>query len=141
MFNKNKAIKVGFLGSSGLIIFYFGIMILTMPSLKEVWYNFAQFWYFILLLVIGFGVQMGLWISLREHSKGGGAMSATSGTASGVSMLACCAHHLIEVLPILGISGATIFLARYQKLFLILGVTINLLGVVYLLNLYKKTYN
>ena len=67
-----------------------------------------------------------------------GAVPGASGTMSGTAMVACCAHHLADVLPILGVSGATIFLAQYQKSFLILGVSINLLGIAYMLCLSQK---
>ena len=48
-------------------------------------------------------------------------------------MLACCAHHLSDVLPILGVSGAAVFLSAYQTPLLWLGLAMNLAGVAYLL--------
>ncbi len=138
--NKQKSILFGVLASFALGLFYLIIMFLTMPSAKEVWVNFVQFWYFIIILVIGFGVQIGFWFFLKNCSKehSGGVISGASGTASGGAMLACCAHHLVDILPIVGFSGAAIFLAQYQKTFLVLGVAINLFGVAYMLNLYEK---
>jgi len=48
-------------------------------------------------------------------------------------MLACCAHHLTDVLPILGLSGAAVFLNAYKTPLLWLGIVMNLAGIVYLL--------
>ena len=48
-------------------------------------------------------------------------------------MLACCAHHLTDVLPILGLSSAAIFLNLYKTPLLWLGIGMNLVGIVYML--------
>jgi hypothetical protein len=48
-------------------------------------------------------------------------------------MLACCAHHLTDVLPLLGVSAAAVFLNAYKTPLLWLGVLMNLAGVAYLL--------
>ena len=49
------------------------------------------------------------------------------------AMLACCAHHLADILPIVGVSGAAIFLNAYKTPLLWLGVVMNLAGVAYLI--------
>ena len=61
-----------------------------------------------------------------------------SGGASTVSMVACCAHHLTEVLPVLGFAGAATVLATYQSVFLLAGVLANLGGLVYVLGLLRR---
>jgi hypothetical protein len=48
-------------------------------------------------------------------------------------MLACCAHHLADILPIVGLSGAAIFLNAYKTPLLWLGILMNLAGVAYLI--------
>ena len=48
-------------------------------------------------------------------------------------MLACCAHHLTELLPILGVSGAAVFLSAYKTELLWIGVGMNLMAIAYLL--------
>ena len=48
-------------------------------------------------------------------------------------MLACCSHHLADILPIVGISGAALFLNAYKTPLLSLGISMNLVGIVYLL--------
>jgi presenilin-like A22 family membrane protease len=53
-------------------------------------------------------------------------------------MVACCAHHLTDVLPLVGLAGAAFFLAAYQWLFLLLGVLSNLVGLVFMLGQLRK---
>jgi len=44
-------------------------------------------------------------------------------------MVACCAHHLADVLPFLGLAGVSIFLVRYQIPILLLSLAINIIGI------------
>lgn len=124
-----KEIYWGTLGALGLLGFYLLITKLTgMPS-SQIW----ALWPWILVLTVGFGIQVGLYTHLRSCQKGSdGKVVATSGGISGLGMVACCAHHLTEVLPILGLSAAALFLVQYQTWFLALGVVSNLLGIGYL---------
>lgn len=138
---KIKAILWGIIASIAMSGFYLLIMFLTMPSASEVWYKFSQFWYLISGIIIGFGSQIGLWVYIKNYHQAhhpSGALPGASGAFSGGAMVACCAHHLVDILPILGLSAATIFLAQYQKPFLIIGLSINLLGIAYMLSLLDK---
>jgi hypothetical protein len=53
-------------------------------------------------------------------------------------MVACCAHHLTDVLPVIGLAGAATLLATYQDVLLLLGVLSNVVGVTYMLGLLRK---
>ena len=57
---------------------------------------------------------------------------AATGGISATSMVACCAHHLVDVLPILGFSALFLFLAKYQLFFIILGITSNIIGIIFM---------
>jgi len=128
----------GLLSSFGMAAFYAGIMFISMPY-REVWLSFFSVWYLIIGIVIGFGIQIGLWVFVKNcMGRHHGAVPGASGAMSGGAMVACCAHHLADVLPVLGLSGAAIFLSQYQKPFLILGLSINFLGVAYMLHIVKK---
>ncbi len=48
-------------------------------------------------------------------------------------MVACCAHHLTDVLPMLGLSSAALFLGTYKTWFLAFGLVSNLAGIAFLL--------
>lgn len=40
--------------------------------------------------------------------------------------------HAVDVLPILGVSGAALFLTEYQREFLMIGVFANAIGILYM---------
>lgn len=77
------------------------------------------------LVVGGFGVQLGLWSWLRQGSR----MVAGTGGMGGLAMAACCAHHVSEVVPFLGVAGVAVFLTEYQKELLMVGVVANGIGI------------
>lgn len=92
------------------------------------------------LLIFGFGIQMGLFWLLRkgmhvsnQDRSDSKITSGTSTAVSGMAMVACCAHHAVDVLPILGLSAAALFLTQYQEQFLIFGVISNLIGIAMML--------
>jgi len=49
-------------------------------------------------------------------------------------MISCCAHYLVNILPIIGISGLAVFIGQYQTELFIAGALSNLLGITYLAN-------
>lgn len=55
-----------------------------------------------------------------------------------MAMVACCAHHLTDVLPLVGLAGAAVFLSSYQSLFLLLGVLSSFVGITYMLGLLRR---
>lgn len=97
--------------------------------------QFAKFWYFIIALALGFGVQVGLYTSLRQlvgQQKMSGKMVAASGTTSAAAMISCCAHYLVNILPVLGVTGFITVVAQYQTQLFWLGLAFNLAGILYI---------
>jgi hypothetical protein len=133
-----RPLLIGALAVAGLLLFYLGII-----TLAQDWTHARQqLWedrWFVAAIALGFGTQMGLYSYLRTlhqhiHTRGVVASTGTSTTA----MLACCAHHLTEVLPLIGLSGAAIFLNAYKTPLLWLGILMNGLGIVYLLHQIRR---
>ncbi len=122
----------GFCGALGLLLIYFSIMTLA-SSFETAIQQFIQLWIWMTALVLGFGIQIALYAHLRQTIKISGATPAVSGGISTTSMIACCAHHLTDVLPFLGLSAAAIFLTKYQTLFLTIGILSNLVGITLML--------
>lgn len=97
-------------------------------------------------LFLGFGIQMALYTILKKRlfiplagSTKSGMITGASGTTSTIAMVACCAHHVTDVLPILGLSAAAAFLAEYQSIFMLVGLVVTYLGVaVMLLIIYRE---
>lgn len=105
----------------------------------------ADDWYFVVPIVIGFGTQVGLFVRsravLRLHA-GRGASAALTGAGTGTStasMVACCAHHLTDVLPVLGLSGAALFLNDYRTPLMLAGIATNALGIVLMVRLLRRS--
>lgn len=138
---KNKPIIIGAIGATGLLIIYFGILTWA-NSLSHALEQFSQMWYWISILVVGFGIQLGLYsyirFNIRKKVTGATAEVAAAGGISTGSMIACCAHHITDVLPIIGLSAAAVFLVKYQFPFILLGIFSNLVGVTMMLNVIQK---
>ncbi len=139
------------LGSSLMAGVYFGIL-----TWAQGWdYASSQFllnrWY-VVPIWVGFGIQAALYSILRfrlfiptsipGHTGAMTPISGVMGTSGGTSvtaMVACCLHHVTDVLPILGLSAAASFLTRYQRPFMLVGLAMNLIGIgVMLFVLYRE---
>lgn len=62
-----------------------------------------------------------------------GAVAAAGGAGAGAStigMVACCAHHLADVAPFIGATGAAAFLTDYRIPFMVVGIGVNAVGVI-----------
>lgn len=127
------SIVKGLLGILALLAFYFGVV-----SLVSGW-NFAleQFgdnWGWIVSLAVGFGVQIGLFAHLRAlHRRISGGAVAASGAASGVAMISCCAHYLVNIVPVIGVSGLATVIGQYQTEIFLVGLLANLAGIGYMM--------
>jgi len=140
--------KAVFWGSSATLLllgFYFFVL-----SLVSGWNfaqtQFAEFWFWVIALSIGFGVQIGLYTYLRNamrSPRAGGGVVAVSGTASTAAMISCCAHYLVNILPVLGASGLLVIIGQYQTEFFWIGAVFNLFGIAYIGNeviKFKRSY-
>lgn len=127
-------------GVVGLSLFYYLLLFLITQDPSHPFSQFMLFQPWMSLLILGFGIQIGLYNLMRKgmyfslQTASDARMAAgTSSTVSGMAMVACCAHHAVDLLPILGLSAATVFLSQYQQQFLIFGVVTNLLGILLML--------
>lgn len=120
------------LGMAGLMALY-----LILVSLAEGWSHavellFEDAW-LVGPIMAGFGVQVGLYTYLKTGlhaaAHGTGALTGAGGGTSTAAMVACCAHHITDVLPLLGLSAAATFLAEYRIPFMLVGLATNLIGI------------
>jgi len=96
--------------------------------------------YFVAAIASGFALQIGLFVYLRRllsrRARGSAGAAAAGGTGSSTAaMLACCAHHVTDALPVLGLSGAAIFLNDYRIPVMLTGILVNMGGVAFMLRL------
>lgn len=129
-----KSIIYGSLAAMILLIIYFSVV-----SLISGWWfalsQFNRFWYFIVGLAIGFGIQIGLYAYLKtflRQKNNTGKVLAVSGATSTAAMLSCCAHYLANILPIIGVSGIVGLAGQYQIELFWLGLVLNIFGIIYI---------
>ncbi len=92
------------------------------------------------LVALGFGAQIGLYAYLRlvihaARAAGATAMTGAGASTSTLGMLACCAHHLTDLAPLVsltgasGLSGAIGFFTEWKYAFIALGLVMNGIGM------------
>ena len=96
--------------------------------------------YLLAAIAFGFGLQAALYTHLRLAIRGRLSRSSTATAVGGtgtstVAMVACCAHHAADALPMLGLSGAAVFLNDYRLAFMAVGLGMNAIGVAFMLRL------
>jgi len=137
----SKPVIWAIIAGAALLSVYFLILSLA-NSFSHAVEQFKELWYWIVLLVLGFGLQVGLYTYIRGRLRMKAAAATTSVAAAGgvstTSMVACCAHHLADVLPLIGLSAAAVFLNRFQTLFILLGVLSNIVGITMMLRLIQR---
>ena len=133
-------VAAGFLGSGALALLYFGIVSLAESPAHALELFWDDRW-IVLPIILGFGVQAALYVILKKRlfvpaAGAGAATTAYTGASGGMStmaMVACCAHHVTDVLPILGLTAAATFLAQYRVVFMLVGLATTLLGILFML--------
>src|SRR3990172_8145762 len=124
------------IGSTLMAGVYFGIL-----TWAQGWdYAASQFalnrWY-VLPIFVTLGIQAALYSILRFRlfiptttTGHTGALMGANGGTSVTAMVACCLHHVTDVLPILGLSAAATFLTRYQRPFMLVGLGTEIIGII-----------
>ena len=139
MVKRNNSVLYGLLAGLGLLLFYLGVLSIF-QGIDFAFSNLRSLWYFIFPLAIGFGIQIGLYVSIKHNAMINGVASGTGGIAGG-SMIACCSHFLLNLIPIVGISGIATILMNYQKWFLGVGIIANIFGIIFMLRHREKMKN
>ncbi len=93
-----RPILFGFLAGIGLLSLYFLVMGLGSGSWSYTVSELSKLRYWVAALVVGFGIQVGLFSYVKICSKmgkagGGTTATASSAAASTTAIIACCAHH------------------------------------------------
>ncbi len=135
-------------GGLALIGLYLAILsIAQSPSHALEQLSQDRFW--VGLVALGFGIQIGLYTYLRLIISamalvGATAMTGAGTTTSTVGMIACCAHHLADIAPLLGLAGASAlspvvtFLAEWKIPFILFGLTVNVVAIVMSVRLIRR---
>lgn len=133
--NLSMSIIYGMLAS----VFLLAISVAAMSLISGVDFAVGQlrtYGYYFGMLAVGFGVQVGLYVYLKQSIRGTGAgkIVGITGTTSTAAMISCCAHYLVNILPLLGVAGAVTFIVQYQVELFWVGILFNLGGIIYIAN-------
>lgn len=137
---QRNAFAFGLAGFAGLLLFFFGVLSVANSPAHAI-DQFKIDWYWILPLTLGFGIQIGLYVWLNNalvQSAFAQKEIAATASMSGGAMVACCAHHIFDILPLAGASIAAAFLTQYQPFFIAIGLVSNVIGIALLLRMAKK---
>lgn len=104
-----------------LVLYYLNFPSMAISQIKK---------YLVLLifLVVGFGVQIGLYTYLKYRDAFCSITTMAGGGISSISMILCCSHYLLNILPFISLSFAS-FLTKYTLYILVFGVLSNLIGI------------
>ncbi|GAB4585626.1 hypothetical protein [Nocardia sp. IFM 10818] len=126
------SLRGGVVGAAVLGAFY-GVVVGWVGGVEHLGQQAVADWPWLLAILAGFGTQIALFLELRRRRRLQQAMRATAGTgaaASAVGMVACCAHHIADLAPVIGASGAAVFLTEFRVPIMSAGIAVNAVGVV-----------
>jgi len=126
-----RSLRAGAAAVAGLATFY-ALVVGGAGGLAHLRTQAMADWPWLAAILAGFGTQVALFVELRRRQRLHAGMRATAGTgagASAVGMVACCAHHVADLAPIIGASGAAVFLTSYRIPIMALGIAVNAVGV------------
>lgn len=138
MFLNAKDILASIAATFLLLVFYFSVTTVV-SGLEFTQRQFSSYSYYFLALAAGFGIQVGLYFNLKRKIKKNKtetpkkALVAT-GSSSALAMISCCAHYLVNILPMLGTSGILALISSYQIQFFWVGLASNALGIAFMAN-------
>ena len=129
-----RPLAAGIFAFGALLSVYFGVLTLV-SGWSFTASQFGEYWYYLLPLGAGFGAQISLYTYLKqlalrhEHCRN---VVAASGTTSTAAMIACCAHYLTNILPVIGVAGAVTLITQYQIELFWIGLAFNAAGLIYI---------
>ena len=136
-----NVLKIPFVfgASIGILVVIFNISIASLAegSFEKGYQVFLTNGIFVYLIPFAVSVQMGLFRYHRNITTGNIAGSEKMGMAgsatSSLTMVACCLHHVSDILPSIGlILAASSFLIQYKDAIIIIGLLANVAGSIYI---------
>ena len=127
-----RSIRIGAVAGAGMALFYVFVVAGASGSWKHLTDQVGQDWYYLVVIIAGFAAQVAVFTELRRLHHLHPSIVAASGAGAGAStagMVACCAHHLVDLVPFIGATGAATFLTDYRLPFMLTGIGVNVLGL------------
>ncbi len=124
---------------TGILVILFNISIASLAegSPEKGYQVFLTNGIFVYLIPLAVGVQMGLFRYHRNITTGNVSGSEKMGMAgsatSSLTMVACCLHHISDLLPAVGfLLAASSFLTQYKDVIIMIGLLANMAGSAYI---------
>lgn len=144
------AALAGMAGLAGMLGLYLGILSVA-NSPAHAFDQLGQDLGWVVLVALGFGVQVGMHTLLRlgahaATSAGNAALSGAGTMGSTIGMIACCAHHVADLAPLaalLGASGMSGFAAALNEWkfpVIAVGLLINAIGVYFTWRVLRRSF-
>src|SRR3989344_6095972 len=116
----------------GLLLLNIAIVAILSKSISFATEQFLSLKILLVPIAVGFGLQAALYSLIKAKNA---LLMVGSGSINTGAMVACCAHHIADLIPLMAIVGISAFLVYIQKYLLIGALVLNWLIVIYL---YKK---
>jgi hypothetical protein len=125
-----RAIRWGAVAPAALGTFYI-IVLAAVGGWEHLADQARTDWWLLAPIAVAFGAQVALAVELRHWHRAHHLATATgAGTgASTVGMVGCCAHHLADLVPLLGAAGVAGFLFDWRIPLMAGGLAVNLAAV------------
>jgi len=124
----------------GILVILFNISVASLAegSFRNGYQVFLTNGIFVYLIPLAVGIQMGLFrhhrnMTAEKNLCGSEKVGITGSATSSLTMLACCLHHVSDLLPTAGFILATSsFLIQYRDTIIIIGLLANVAGSAYI---------
>lgn len=127
-----RSVTWGVAAAAAIAAFYVAVLTAS-AGWRHLGDTLARDWWLVLPLTVGFGVQVAVLVEVRRRHKAAHGVTAVAGAGAGTSavgMVACCAHHVADLVPLIGLSGAATFLTAQQRTLMWVAVAFTTAGVV-----------
>lgn len=123
-------VVAGAVAAIGLLAFYL-LLVTLAESRAFAARQFRADWPYLVFLMPSFGLVIGTILQARQRAaRHAGVMAGSTGMSAG-AVVACCAHFLPTLLPLVGISALASILAAWKAPLLLLAIATNLVVAAY----------
>lgn len=127
-----RSVLAGTIGFAAIVVFYLLVVGVASGSVEHLRDQIRTDWWLLAPITAGFGLQIAMLSELRVRRRSGGAAAGAARAGAGTSaagMLACCAHHVAEFVPFLGLTGVAAALTAWRTEMMVVGLAVNTFAV------------
>ena len=124
----HRSLRATAMAAAGMAAFY-AVVVGWAGGTAHLVDQLQQDWWLVAPITASFAAQVGVMVELRSRHALHHGMEAGGAAASGTSaagMVACCAHHLVELAPAVGLSAFATTLADARIPLMVAGLALNM---------------